>query len=225
MRNMINKNKFLEEVFQNRFTCKSYDPEKKVSDEDFNTIMEVARLSPSSMGYEPWKFVLLKNKRVIEELRPHAWGAINAFNGASHFVLVLSRMPKDIVPGSDYLLHIEKDIQHFPEDLSVLRRKNYEKFYESDFKIGESNRAGLDWTAKQSYIPLANMLTAAAVLGIDSTPIEGFELEKVHKVLVRNKVYDPKHFKIATMIAFGYSNKEHREKTRRPMDEVWEIYE
>jgi len=46
-------------IFNNRYTCKGYDADKKVSDEDFTVIMEAARLSPSSMGLEPWKFVLL----------------------------------------------------------------------------------------------------------------------------------------------------------------------
>ena len=57
-------------TFNSRYTCKGYDPEKKVSDEDFNVIMEAARLSPSSMGLEPWKFILLNNKGIKERIKP-----------------------------------------------------------------------------------------------------------------------------------------------------------
>lgn len=222
---MTDKNDFLLDTFKNRYTCKGYDPEKEVSDEDFNTIMEVARLSPSSNGFEPWKFIRLKNKEVIEELRPHCWGAINSFNGASHFVLILAKTAEEVLPESPYLQYIHREVQQFPEELSQQRKDNYNKFYYSDFNLGESERAAFDWTSKQTYIPLANMLTAAAVLGIDSTPIEGFHQEKVHEILTRHKVYDPKEYKIAIMIAFGYTNKKHREKKRRSLEEVWDTFE
>ena len=221
---MTDKNDFLLEIFENRYTCKGYDPDKQVSDEDFDTIMEVARLSPSSNGFEPWKFIRLKNKEVIEELRPHCWGAINSFNGASHFVLILAKTAEEVFPESPYLQYIHNEVQQFPEELSKQRKDNYNKFYYSDFNLGESERAAFDWTSKQCYIPLANMLTAAAVLGIDSTPIEGFHQEQVHEILTKYKVYDPKEYKIAIMIAFGYTNRTHREKKRRPFEEVWDTF-
>ena len=223
--NMNSKNDYLMEIFKERYTCKGYDPKKEVSDEDFNTIMEVARISPSSNGFEPWKFIRLKNREIIEELRPHAWGAINAFNGASHIVLILAKTEKEVRPGSDYLERIYTEIQEYPEELLNQRREKYDQFYYKDFNLGESERAAFDWTSKQCYIPLANMLTAAAVLGIDSTPIEGFHQEKVHEILTKHKVYDPKEYKIAIMIAFGYTNKDHREKKRRSESEVWETVE
>lgn len=222
---MNSKNDYVMDIFENRYTCKGYDPEKPVSDEDFNTIMEAARLSPSSNGFEPWKFIRLKNRDIIEELRPHAWGAINAFNGASHIVLILAKTTEEILPGSDYLERVYTEIQNYPEELSKQRRENYDHFYKDDFNLAENERAGFDWTSKQCYIPLANMLTAAAILGVDSTPIEGFHQEKVHEILTKHHVYDPKEYKVAIMAAFGYTNRNHREKKRRPLSEVWETVE
>ena len=64
MKNQEEMRALLRDTFNNRYTCKGYDPQKKVSDEDFEIIMEVARLSPSSMGLEPWKFVLLNNREI-----------------------------------------------------------------------------------------------------------------------------------------------------------------
>ncbi len=222
---MNSKNDYIKEIFENRYTCKGYNSEKPVSEEDFNTIMEAARLSPSSNGFEPWKFIQLKNRNIIEELRPHAWGAINAFNGASHIVLILAKTAEQMKPGSDYLERIYTKIQEYPEDLSIQRRANYDKFYKEDFNLIESERAAFDWASKQCYIPLANMLTTAAILGVDSTPIEGFHQEKVHEVLVKHNIYDPKEYKIAIMAAFGYTNRTHRQKKRRPIEEVWETAE
>jgi len=174
---MTNIRNLILNTFQNRYTCEGYDPEKRVSDEDFKLIMEVARLSPSSMGYEPWKFILLNNKDIKEKIRPHAWGAQVSLDGASHFVLILARTPKHMKYGSEYIEYITYNVQHFPEDIAEQRKGKFKTFEENDFKLLESERALFDWTCKQTYIPLANMLTAAAMLGIDSTPIEGFDRE------------------------------------------------
>ncbi|MCK9443188.1 MAG: NAD(P)H-dependent oxidoreductase [Tissierellaceae bacterium] len=221
---MENVNDYIVDVFKKRYTCKGYDPEKKVSDKDFNTIMEIARLSPSSMGFEPWKFVLLRNKKVLDEIRPIAWGAQAAIDGASHIVLILSRNPKDMEPGSEYLEYIQNEIQNYPPEELAKRKERYKSFQKSDFDLN-TERTLFDWISKQSYIPLANMLTVAAMLGIDSTPMEGFDREKLHEIFSKNGVYDPEHFKISTLIAFGYTNRTHREKTRRPMEEVFEVFE
>ena len=211
-------------LMEDRYTCKGYDPNKSVSDEDFHTIMEVARLSPSSMGYEPWKFKRLKNRDIIEELRPICWGAENAFNGASHIVLMLARTPKHMKYDSEYIRYIMEDVQQFPDDILAQRRANAEKFQTRDFDLLSSDRAMQDWTMKQLYIPSTAMLLTAAALGIDSTPIEGFNQNKANDILVKHGIYNGDDFKLSHMLAFGYKNREHRAKTRRTMEEVFEEF-
>ncbi len=213
---------FILDTFENRYTCKGYDREKRVSDEDFMLIMEAARLSPSSMGYEPWKFILLNNEVIKEKIYPYAWGAQNALDGASHFVIILARNNKHMKNDSSYIDYITRDVQGFSEDMIKARKEKFKGFQENDFKLLESERALFDWTCKQTYIPLTNMLTVAAMLSVDSTPIEGFNREKVEEVLVKEGVYDPEHFGLSCMIAFGYTNISHRPKTRRKMNEVFE---
>ncbi|WP_176519285.1 nitroreductase family protein, partial [Bacillus toyonensis] len=70
----ITKEKIME-AFHFRHACKAFDPMQKISEEDFNFILETGRLSPSSFGYEPWKFVIVQNKEVREKLQPYSWGA------------------------------------------------------------------------------------------------------------------------------------------------------
>lgn len=222
---MKNRREFLLNTFNNRFACKGYDPDKKVSDEDFRIIMEVARLSPSSFGYEPWQFILLNNERIKKRIYPYSWGAQAALDGASHFVVILARKTKHIKYDSDYIEYIVDEIQQFPEDLLKPRLEKFEDFQKNDFKLLESEQKLSDWASKQTYIALANMLTSAAVLGVDSTPIEGFDKDKVNKILVEEGLYNPEDFEISTMIAFGYKNRDHRPKTRRPTEEVWKIIE
>ena len=60
-----------------RHATKEFDESKKISDEDFDIILETARLSPSSMGIEPWKFMVIQNKEVREELAKVSWGGLN----------------------------------------------------------------------------------------------------------------------------------------------------
>lgn len=213
------------DTFNNRYTCKGYDSNKRVSDEDFKVIIEAARLSPSSMGLEPWKFVLLNNKDIKAKIKPYSWGAEVSLDGASHFILILARKQKDMKYNSDYVEYMMNDIQHFTDELRAARKNKLKSFQEDDLKLLGNDRAFFDWSCKQTYIPLANMLTAAAMLGVDSTPMEGFETEKVEKVLIEEGVMDPEHFGLATMIAFGYKNRDHRLKTRRPMEEVLEVIE
>ena len=210
-------------IFNNRYTCKGYDADKKVSDEDFAVIMEAARLSPSSMGLEPWKCVLLNNRELREKIKPFAWGAEVSLEGASHFVLILAKKPIDLHPDSSYVEYMMNDIQHFTEDLRQARKNKLKSFQEDDLKIVGNDRAFFDWVCKQTYIPLANMLTAAAMLGVDSTPMEGFNTEKVEAVLIKEGILDPLHFGLSCMIAFGYKNRDHRPKTRRKMAEILEI--
>src|SRR5699024_176130 len=114
-----------------------------------------------------------------------------------------------------------EEVQKFPEDIGEQRMEKFKDFQKNDFKLLESERALFDWTCKQTYIPLANMLTTAAILGIDSTPIEGFHKDKVEEILIKENVYNPEEFGLSTMVAFGYTNREHRDKTRRDMGEVF----
>ncbi|MBI4858522.1 MAG: NAD(P)H-dependent oxidoreductase [Acetobacterium woodii] len=210
------------DTFNNRYTCKGYDPQKKVSDEDFKVIMEIARLSPSSMGLEPWKFVLLNNREIRDKIKPYSWGAEVSLDGASHFVLILARKPVDLQPDAAYVEYMMNDVQHFTDDLRLARKNKLKSFQEDDLQITGNDRAFFDWACKQTYIPLANMLTAAAILGVDSTPMEGFNTQKVEAILIEEGILDPVHFGLSCMIAFGYKNRDHRPKTRRSMAEVLE---
>ena len=79
------------------------------------------------------------------------------------------------------------------------------------------------WVDKQVYIALSNMLTMSAAMGIDSTPIEGFQKIPMQKLLTDRGVYDPEEFHLTVFACFGYSDAQHRAKTRRPVSEVLAI--
>ncbi|MDT8718783.1 NAD(P)H-dependent oxidoreductase [Clostridium sp. 19966] len=217
---MSDKNELILDAFKFRHACKKFDASKVVSEKDFNTILEAGRLSPSSFGFEPWKFLVVQDPKLREKLYPAAWGAQNSFNGASHFVILLARKKVDTLYNSDYLWKVMTEVQKLPEEIAKERKAHFENFQRDDFKLLESDRALYDWASKQTYIALANMLTTAAFLGIDSCPIEGFNIAAVEKILAENNLLDTEHFGVSVMASFGYRAGEPYPKTRRSLEEV-----
>lgn len=205
-----------------RYACKKFDPAKKISDKDFHTIMETGRLSPSSFGFEPWKFLDVQSAEMKKKLFPIAWGAQNSLNGASHFVIILARKKIDMVYDSEFITHIMTDIQKLPADVVKGKREAYKAFQKNDFDLLESDRAMFDWSCKQTYIALGNMLTAAALSGIDACPIEGFNRKAVEELLTKEGVLDAEHFGVSVMAGFGYRDETPYPKTRQELKDIFQ---
>ncbi len=212
------------EAMNFRHACKEFDTSKIISDKDFNTILEMGRLSPSSFGFEPWKFLVVQNSNIREKLKNLVWGGQGQLPTASHFVIILSRKKNSMAYGTDYIQHMLKDIKQLPEDVVELYNKFYEKFQKEDFKLSQDERALFDWSTKQTYIALANMMTGAAYMGIDSCPIEGFEIDKMRPFLENEMGIDTQEFDLSCMLALGYRKDEPREKTRQSMDDIVQWY-
>lgn len=208
------------DAFQFRHACKQFDAAKVISEEDFITILEAGRLSPSSYGFEPWRFLVVKSEALKKKLYPVAWGAQNSLNGASHFVILLARKKVDTLYSSDYISRMMSEVQQLPEAVIEGKRAAYKKFQQVDFHLLESDRAIFDWASKQTYLALANMLTVAAMLGIDSCPIEGFNIEAVEKVLQEEHILDKEHYGVSVMAGFGYRASEPYPKTRQSLEDI-----
>jgi nitroreductase len=207
-----------------RHACKEFDKNKKIPEEDFQFILETARLSPSSFGFEPWRFVVIQDAALREELRGVTWGAQKTLPTASHYVAVLARTKNDLLPESDYLQSIMRDTHKLSDEVRLPRTKKYANFLENDFKLMENERAMFDWACKQTYIALGNMMTAAALIGIDSCPIEGFDYADVERVLASKGLLENGRFGVSCMVAFGYRINEQRPKTRQPIEAIVRYY-
>ncbi|TFE19833.1 NAD(P)H-dependent oxidoreductase [Cohnella luojiensis] len=218
---VISKEQILD-AYRFRHACKEFDPGRRIPEDDFSFILETARLSPSSYGFEPWKFVVLQNPEIREKLKAHTWGAQKTLPTASHFVLLFARTKQELLPESDYIQSIMKDVQQLPPEAAENKGRVYRKFLESDFKLLDREGATDDWAGKQTYIALGNMMTAAALIGIDSCPIEGFEQDPINRILREEGINDGESFHLVCMLAFGYRVREPRPKTRREMSEIVE---
>lgn len=208
------------DVFNFRHACKVFDAEKKISEEDFATILETGWLSPSSFGFEPWRFLVVQNMQLREKLMPLTWGAQGMLPTASHYVVILARRQNSMRYDSSYITHMMYDVHRLPEETAEKRRSVYTNFQKNDLKLLESERATFDWACKQAYIALGNMMTSAAMLGIDSCAVEGFQADGVEKVMKEEFGVDTAEFGVAVMAAFGYRVKEPREKTRQNIGDI-----
>ena len=219
----MSKNKEIIEVFNRRYACKKYDKTKVVSDEDFKTIIEAAHLSPSSFGLEPWKFVLIKNEKMLNDMREFAWGALNSLDGASHILMVLAK--KGVTAESKDFENTFRNIKKVSDDIFDMTKDKFSKFQKDHLKLLENERTLFDWASKQTYIALANMMTTAAFLGIDSCAIEGFNKEQAEKYFSEKEVFDINEYGISYFVSFGYRDQEITPKTRKNLNEIYEIIE
>ena len=209
------------EAFNFRHACKEFDGSKSVSESDFRTILEAARLSPSSFGFEPWKFLVLKSKEIRQKIYDVTWGGQDALQNASEFVIILARKNADLNPNAEFISYMMKDVQGLDEGVQSMKRAKFADFQRNSFRIYNDEQKVFDWACKQCYIALGNMMSVAALLGLDSLAIEGFDRVKVEELLQKEGLIDTKHIGVAVMCAFGYrANAPKHEKTRQKLDKV-----
>ncbi|MGE7984144.1 NAD(P)H-dependent oxidoreductase [Solibacillus sp. NPDC093137] len=204
MTQKVVKRKEILDAFNFRRAIKTFDPTKKITEEDFNVILEAARLSPSSVGMEPWKFLVVQNQEFREKLKEISPGAQGHLPTASHFVIILVRTSKDTRYDSEYTKNQLLNVLGYPAEMYDQIKDTYKEFLEDQQNILVNDRTMLDWAGKSTYIPFANMMTVAALLGIDSCPIEGFYRDKVQKLLEEENLLEDGHLAVSAMVAFGY---------------------
>jgi len=196
-----------------RHACKIFDENKKISDEEMHYILEAGRKSPSSFGMEAWKFLVITNEELKAKLRPFCWDQVQ-ITSCSHLVIILAGIENvKVESGIPKKRFMRRDM---PQEKLDFYMDIYAKHLEKTLSTDENICA---WTARQCYIALGNMMTAAAFAGIDSCPIEGFEKENVEEVLG----LDTSKYQVAVIVPFGYRLNAQSTQLRVPFDEVVEF--
>ncbi|MFX4208782.1 NAD(P)H-dependent oxidoreductase [Aliarcobacter butzleri] len=203
------------EAMDFRHACKIFDETKKISDEDMKFILEAGRKSPSSFGQEGWKFLVITNEELRAKLKPFCWDQPQ-ITTCSHLVIVLAAIeavkPESGIPALRFAR------REMPQE----KKDFYNKLYKDHLtvtKVLDSDENVYSWTARQTYIAAGNMMTAAAIKGIDSCPIEGFDKAKVEEVLG----LDTKKFQLSMVLPFGYRINPQSTQMRLPFEEVIEF--
>lgn len=208
------------DILNFRHACKEFDSNKKISDSDFEIILKSGQLSPSSMGIEPWKFLVIENEALREALAPISWGGKLQIPSCSHLVIMLSRSASDLKHDSSYIDYLLREVKQMP-DQTVDGFKNIIKSIE-DTRFNNDERAILNYSCLQTYIAAANMMTVAAMEKIDSCPIGGYDQQAVENLLVERGLLDKDHFYLTLMIAFGYRKNDAKAKNRQPLENIVE---
>ncbi|OAM15642.1 NAD(P)H-dependent oxidoreductase [Eikenella corrodens] len=208
------------DIFRRRVSTRYYDPARKISAEDFAAILDFGRLSPSSVGSEPWKFLVIQNQDLREKIKPVAWGMQATIAEASHLVILLVK--KHARYDSPFFSELMNRRGFTPEQ-RVAALERYRSFQTHDIAIADNERALFDWASKQSYIALANMLTGAAMLGIDSCAVEGMDYAAMEHILAQAGLLDPAEYGVSVAATFGYRARDIQPKPRRDAAEtvVW----
>ncbi len=205
--------KTFEEAMNFRHACKVFDETKKISQEDLTYILEAGRKSPSSFGMEPWKFLVVTNDELRAKLRPACWDQVQ-ITSCSHLVIFLAAInnvkPESGVPKQKF------SRREMPEEKYDFYLNLYANHLADTLSTDEKVLA---WTARQNYIAAGNMMTAAAIKGIDSCPIEGFEKDRVEQILG----LDTTQYQLALIVPFGYRVNEQSPQLRETLENVIEI--
>jgi nitroreductase len=160
-----------------RYATKQFDPARKISPEDWAVLENALILSPSSYGLQPWKFIVITDQRTREKLFPATWSQRQILD-CSHYVVfaVNTTMTEE---------HIDRHLSRTVEIRggTVEELKRYREVIVADVVTGERGATAQEWAARQVYIALGTFMTGAALMGIDTCPMEGFQPEEYDKIL------------------------------------------
>lgn len=197
-----------------RYATKKFDATRKIADKDLATIKEAVRLSASSYGLQPYKILIIESPELRAELQPAAWGQTQIVD-ASHLIIFANQTNFG-----------DAEIEAFGKNMVETREIPAESIQGYvDFMKSKISTLPLEtrnnWTAKQTYIALGNLLNVAAELKIDATPMEGFEADKVNQILGLDKL----GLNAAVIATLGYRHEEdatqHYKKVRKSNEELY----
>jgi len=198
------------EAMRRRYACKHFDRNVRLSAPVIEYILECGRLSPSSFGLEPWRFVVVTDDAGIKTLGDACFAQDPAYTCSAAVVILVRRE-------SAYSLDAEfigQRARRFPGGYPVFADdyRAYHEFLETEGRI-------LHWARAQSYIACANMMTGAAAIGLDSCPLEGFDEGKVLSALGK----DAEYWTVGIVVAFGIGDGEIRPKIREEAENISEF--
>lgn len=199
-----------------RYAVKKFDPTKKISEADWKVLEESLRLSPSSYGLQPWKFLVIRDPKTRELLKAQSWNQTQVTE-SSHYVVLVTRTEMT-----------EADVQRFIDRVADVRGvgketlDGYKKGIIGDVIKGPRSTIIKAWAQRQSYIAMGFLMKTAALLGIDTCPMEGLDPAAYDQIL---KLEGTGYATVAA-VACGYRHADDKmqkvKKVRYNREEVFE---
>jgi nitroreductase len=192
-------------AMQARFACRAFAPGRTIPGKDLDYVLEAGRLSPSSMGLEHWRFIVVESPEVRARLQAACEGQPQV--GQCSVVVAILALTADLHPESSYVKAMLG--RGAPDDAGLRASLDYYRDY--------TRRGDLtDWSVAQCHIAAANMMTGAAAIGLDSCPIGGFDAAQACEVLG----IDERRYEVALLLALGYRAGAPAPRQRLPLREL-----
>lgn len=162
-------NELLLNSLENRYAVKKFDAQKKIDAKTWQTLEKSLVLTPSSYGLQPWKFMVITNLELRQQLTKISWNQ-KQVEDCSHYVVFLGKTSVD-----------ENYIQQYIDAIAATRNiaassmDPYKKMMVGDLVNGPRSKVIAEWAARQCYIALGSFMTTAALLGVDTCPMEGIQ--------------------------------------------------
>jgi nitroreductase len=160
-----------------RYATKQFDPARKIGERDWTALKQALLLTPSSFGVQPWAFIVVKDPAMRAKLQAASWGQAQIVD-ASHLVVFAF---KSNLGEADLDAHVTRAAEVrgvAVEEMAGLRDRLVGSLIQG---MDAAKRAG--WARNQLYIALGNLLTSAAMLGIDACPMEGIDRAQYDAIL------------------------------------------
>lgn len=197
-----------------RYATKQFDPDRKIPADQWTALEEAIRLAPSSLGMQPWAFVVVENPAVREELKAASWGQPQ-ITDASRLVVFTAK--KDIT---------EADVDTYMQRIADVRGvstadlSGFRDMVTGGVLQGKDSATRAVWTSRQAYIPIGVLLTSAALMGLDACPMEGINPAEYDRILG----LEEKGLTALAVVTVGYRSTEDKyaalPKVRFPKEEV-----
>jgi nitroreductase len=179
MSNMSNHQ--LLEALNWRYATKVFDPAKKIPADTWQALLQALILTPTSYGLQPYQFLVITDPATRAALLPHSWGQKQVVD-CSHFVVFTAKI-KTTEADVDKLIQRTVEIRKLPAPEAL---GTYRFMMLGDVVNGPRGKIAHEWATRQTYIALGNLMTCAAVLGVDACPMEGMVPAEYDKVLNLN---------------------------------------
>jgi len=160
-----------------RNATKKFDPTKTIPTETWAALADSLVLTPSSYGLQPWKFLVITSQELKDQLKPLSWNQSQVAD-CSHYVVFTIKKNLTIEDVDRYVARIAE-----VRGVTVESLTGYRNVMASDVIYGARSLIVNEWATRQTYIALGNFMTSAALLGIDTCPMEGIEPAKYDRVL------------------------------------------
>jgi nitroreductase len=206
--------KELIQMLQWRYATKKFDPDSKLGEETQSALLESLRLSPSSMGLQPYVFVRITNADLRRELRAVSSDQAQITEASELIVFAAKTEISD--DEIENFVRLGGELRgHTPEAMEK-RIASVKRFV-----ANHTPEALFEWSARQAYIAIGQIVTSAAVLGVDACPMEGIKKDEYNRILE----LDAHKVKALAVVTLGYRSIEDATasypKVRKSMNELF----